>query len=49
MGSLKEHIRITMDEDILKRLRALAAQDQRSLSQYITLILKNHLKRKQGK
>ena len=43
MKPLKEKISITVDEDILRRLRALAERDDRSLSQYINLVLKAHL------
>ncbi len=44
MKPLKEKISITIDEDILKQLRQDAENDDRSLSQYINLILKEHLK-----
>ena len=42
MKPLKEKISITIDEDVLKRLRELAEADDRSLSQYINLLLKKH-------
>lgn len=44
MKPLKERISITIDNDILAELRVLAEQDDRSLSQYINLILKEYLK-----
>lgn len=44
MKPLKEKISITIDNDILAELRVLAEQDDRSLSQYINLILKEYLK-----
>lgn len=45
MKPLKEKISITIDEDLLKKLRALAEEDERSLSQYINLILKKHIEK----
>lgn len=46
MKPLKTKISITIDEDILDRLRQLAEHDDRSLSQYINLILRNHINNK---
>ena len=40
MKPLKEKISITIDSDLLEALRAEAEKDDRSLSQYINLILK---------
>ena len=47
MKPLKEKISITIDSDILAAVRDLAEADDRSLSQYINLILKEHLKKSQ--
>lgn len=44
MRPLKQKISITIDEDILQRVRLLAENNDRSLSQYINLVLKEHLK-----
>lgn len=44
MKPLKEKISITIDEDILQKIRNAAENDDRSLSQYINLILKEHIK-----
>lgn len=44
MKPLKEKISITIDSDILKRTREEAEKDDRSLSQYINIILKEHIK-----
>lgn len=41
---LKEKISITIDSDIVEEIRIKAENDDRSLSQYINLILKEHLK-----
>lgn len=46
MKPLKEKISITIDNDLLERLRIEAEEDDRSLSQYINLILKEHIKGK---
>ena len=44
MRPLKEKISITIDGDILEALREQAEKDDRSLSQYINLILRQHIK-----
>ena len=46
MKPLKEKISITIDGDLLEKLRTAAEQDDRSLSQYINLALKEHINRK---
>ena len=43
MKPLKEKMSITLDNDLLERIRYLAEYDDRSLSQYINLVLKKHL------
>lgn len=43
MRPLKEKISITIDSDILERIKEEAEYDDRSLSQYINLVLKKHL------
>ena len=43
MRPLKEKISITIDGDILAKIRDKAEYDGRSLSQYINLVLKRHL------
>lgn len=43
MRPLKEKISITLDNDLLLKLRDKAEEDDRSLSQYINLVLKKHL------
>lgn len=43
MKALKEKISITIDSDILEKIKNEAENDDRSLSQYINLILKEHL------
>ncbi len=46
MKPLKEKISITIDSDLLEKLKILAEQDDRSLSQYINIVLKKHLETK---
>ena len=43
---LKEKVSLTIDSDILEVLRTLAEDDDRSLSQYINIVLKSHISNK---
>ncbi|MBQ9227553.1 MAG: ribbon-helix-helix protein, CopG family [Eubacterium sp.] len=45
MKPLKEKISITIDADLLAKLKELAEEDDRSLSQYINIALKKHTER----
>ena len=47
MKPLKEKISITIDSDLLLILKEQAEADDRSLSQYINLLLKSTLEEKQ--
>lgn len=49
MKPLKEKISITIDSDILKKAKMSAEEDDRSLSQYINLVLREHLMKKEKK
>ncbi|MCH5350987.1 MAG: ribbon-helix-helix protein, CopG family [Clostridiales bacterium] len=44
MKPLKEKISITIDADLLNELKEEAEKDDRSLSQFINLILRKHIK-----
>lgn len=44
MRPLKQKVSVTLDEDIVKRVKDLAEEQQRSFSQYINLVLTEHLK-----
>ncbi len=44
MKPIKQKISITLDIDIIEKLRIIAENNDRSLSQYINLILKDYLK-----
>lgn len=47
MKPLKEKISITIDGDLLEKLKSEAEKDDRSLSQYINLILRRHILKKE--
>ena len=44
MRPLKEKVSITLDSDIVERIKQLAEEDERSFSQYINKVLKDYLK-----
>lgn len=46
MKPLKEKISITIDSDLLKDLKEEADKDERSLSQFINLVLRKYIKSK---
>ena len=43
MKPLKTKGSITLDDDVIKKIKELAEKDDRSFSQYINLILKEYL------
>lgn len=44
MKPLKEKVSITLDNDIVDKIKFLAEEDGRSFSQYINKILKDYIK-----
>ncbi len=44
MKPIKEKVSITLDWDLLAKLRELSEIDDRSLSQYINIVLKEHVR-----
>jgi hypothetical protein len=40
---LKNKVSITLDEDVIRKIRELADSDDRNFSQYINLVLKKHI------
>ena len=44
MKPLKNKVSITLDADIIDRIKELAEEDDRSFSQYINLVLREHIK-----
>ena len=49
MRPLKERISITIDRDLLEKLREKADEDCRPLSQYINLVLRKHVEQEEKK
>ena len=43
MKPLKTKVSITLDTDIITKVKVLAENDDRSFSQYINLVLKEHI------
>lgn len=43
MRPLKEKISITIDTDVLEKIKKAAENDDRSVSQYINIVLKHHV------
>ena len=43
MRPLKEKVSITLDSDVVQRIKELAEADDRSFSQYINMIFKEHV------
>ena len=44
MRPLKVKVSLTLDEDIAEKIRTAAENDDRSFSQYINLVLREHLR-----
>lgn len=44
MKPLKTKVSITLDSDIVEKLKELAEKDDRSFSQYINMVLKEHVR-----
>ena len=45
MKPLKQKVSITLDEEIIIKLKELSEKCDRSFSQYVNLVLKEHLKK----
>ena len=45
MKPLKKKVSITLDDDIILKIKLFAEQDDRSFSQYVNLVLKEHLEK----
>ena len=48
MKPLKEKVSITLSSDILAEIKCLAEEDDRSVSQYIDLVLRRYLEKLKG-
>ena len=44
MKPLKNKVSITLDADIIDKIKELAEEDDRSFNQYINLVLREHIK-----
>ena len=44
MKPLKQRVSVTLDPDITEKIKILAEDNDRSFSQYINLILREHVK-----
>lgn len=49
MKPLKQHVSITLDSDLVEKLKLLAEENDRSFSQYINLILKRYIAQREKK
>lgn len=47
MKPLKISVSLSLDEDVVKQLRILAENDDRALSSYINLVLRNYLRERE--
>lgn len=43
MKPLKNRVSLILDEDIIEKIKQLAENDDRSFSQYVNMVLKEHL------
>ncbi len=46
MRPLKNNVSVSLDTDVIEKIKLLAEKDERSFSQYINLVLKDHIKSK---
>lgn len=44
MRPMKKQVSLTLDDDIVEKIKNLAEESQRSFSQYVNLVLTEHLK-----
>ncbi|MBR5231716.1 MAG: ribbon-helix-helix protein, CopG family [Clostridia bacterium] len=47
MKPLKQKVSITLDEDLIIKLKEMAEESDRSFSQYINLVLKKYISQKE--
>lgn len=48
MKPLKSKVSITLDQDIIQKVKILAEEDDRSFSQYINMVLKEKVTKSEG-
>ena len=49
MKPLKSKVSITLDNDIVEKIKILSENDDRSFSQYINIVLKQHIQSLENK
>lgn len=42
---LKENVSVSLDSEVIQKIRILADEDERNFSQYINKVLKEHIQR----
>lgn len=45
MKPLKDKVSITLDKDVIEKIRNLAEEDDRSFSQYVNVVLRDWIQR----
>ena len=48
MKPLKKKVSITLDEDIIEKVKLLAEDQDRSFSQYVNLVLKEYIRQSES-
>ncbi len=49
MKPLKKSVGITLDENVIEKIKQYAEESDRPFSQYINVVLKEHIKQKEQK
>ena len=46
---LKQHISISLDQEVIDKIKLLAEESDRSFSQYVNILLKKHIEAKENR
>lgn len=46
---LKQHVSLTLDEEIVTKIKLMAEESDRSFSQYINLVLRKHISARENR
>jgi len=46
---LKQHVSISLDQEVIEKIKLLAEESDRSFSQYVNILLKKHIEAKENK
>lgn len=46
MRPLKDNVSVSLDVDVIEKIKQLSEDDNRSFSQYINIVLKEHIAKK---